>query len=101
MKWIGVAALVLVGLISAFFAIEYFTVQIHALPSFVPGHGPAYAHGHYTKRGIAAAVVAGVCFVAAAVLAVRFQRQSSTPADKSAGDLLSGGATPPVPPAGE
>ena len=50
MKWVGVIILVVVGLLAAFVAIEYFTVQIHALPSFIPGR-VALKYGHYRKRG--------------------------------------------------
>lgn len=90
MKWVGVIILVVVGVLAAIVAIEYFTVQIHALPSFIPGH-EALKYGHYRKRGALAALIAIACFVVAAILAVRVLR-SERAATPSAGDLL---ATPP------
>jgi uncharacterized membrane protein YidH (DUF202 family) len=101
MKWVWVAVLIVIGILAAIVAIEYFTVSIHSLPSFIPGHKPIY--GHYRKRGAVAAVVAIVAFAAAAVLAIRFSRQAAPPpgpAPSSAGDLLSSGsdAAPPQAP---
>ncbi len=102
MKWIGVAVLVVIGIIAAFVAIEYLVVPIHSLPSFMPGH--KNANGHYHKRGAIAAVVAIVALGAALVFAVRFTRpesETSAPAPtapvgsttpSSVDDLLSGPA---------
>lgn len=107
-KWVGVAVLVIIGVLAAIAAIEYFAVAIHSLPSFfpgyrarVPGH-PAIGTGHYHKGGAAAALIAVVCIAAAVVLSIRFTRESSAPAaPASAGDLLSGSGSPPAaPPAG-
>ncbi len=75
MKWIGVAVLVVIGIIAAFVAIEYLVVPIHSLPSFFPGH--KNINGHYRKRGAIAAVVAVVAFGAAVLLTVRFTRSGS------------------------
>jgi uncharacterized membrane protein YidH (DUF202 family) len=86
MKWVGVIILVIVGVLAAFVAIEYFTVQIHALPSYLPGH-QALKYGHYRKRGAVAALIAVIAFVLAAVLAVRIQRGEQAPV-ASAGDVL-------------
>ncbi len=86
MKWVGVIILVVVGLLAAFVAIEYLTVQIHALPSFIPGR-VALKYGHYRKRGALAALIAIVAFVIAAVLAVRIWRSDQAPT-ASAGDVL-------------
>ena len=46
-------------------AIIYFVTPEHSLPSFFPGHSSATsaeASHHHTKHGIAALVVAMVCF---------------------------------------
>jgi uncharacterized membrane protein YidH (DUF202 family) len=96
-KWVGVVILVIVGVLAAIVAIEYFTVEIHALPSYIPGH-EAFKYGHYRKRGALAALIAIVAFVLAAVLAVRIQRSDQAPA-ASAGDVLGGPTTPTAPPA--
>lgn len=77
-KWIWVIVLVIVGGLATYVAVEYFTVSIHALPSYlggkatVPGHAPP--RGHYRKRGAGAALVALVAFVAAGFLAYRIVR---------------------------
>jgi hypothetical protein len=86
MKWVGVIILVVVGLLAAFVAIEYLTVEIHALPSYIPGH-EALKYGHYRKRGALAALIAVVAFVLAGVLAVRIYRSDQVLA-ASTGDLL-------------
>jgi uncharacterized membrane protein YidH (DUF202 family) len=96
MKWVLVVLLVIIGILAAFVAIEYFVVPIHSLPSYIPGHRPV--RGHYHKRGAIAALVALIAFVAAALLAVRFRREDqSTPSTSSAGEMLSG---PPATPEG-
>jgi drug/metabolite transporter (DMT)-like permease len=100
MKWVGVIILVVVGVLAAFVAIEYLTVEIHALPSYIPGHVPL-KFGHYRKRGALAALIAVVAFVLAVVLAVRIYRRDQVSAS-SAGDLLaapSQGSAPPTTPA--
>jgi len=98
MKWIAVVVLVIIGVLAAVVAVEYLTVSIHSLPSFIPGR--KHVPGHYHKRGAIAAVIALIAFAGAAVLAVRFRRQAPAPAVTSAGDLLSGpGSTPGPPPA--
>ncbi len=112
MKWIGVAVLVIIGVIAAFLAIEYFVVPFHSLPSYIPGHktGP----GKYHKRGAIAALVAIVALGGAVLLAVRFTRpasESAAPAvpttqagavPSSVDDLLGGPApAPPASPADE
>jgi len=86
MKWALVIILVIIGVLAAFVAIEYFVVPIHSLPSYIPGYRPV--RGHYHKRGAIAALIAVVAFVGAALLAVRFRRQNQGPAVSSAGDLL-------------
>jgi hypothetical protein len=97
MKWVGVIILVVVGLIAAFVAIEYFTVQIHALPSYLPGR-VAIKYGHYRKRGAVAALIAIIAFVVAGVLAVRIQRGNQSPI-ASAGDVLAAASQGPATPA--
>jgi len=82
MKWLGVIILVIVGVVAAFFAIEYLTVSIHQLPSFVPGH--KNINGHYRKRGAIAAVIAVAAFAAAGYLAYKTTKagdgsESATP----------------------
>jgi hypothetical protein len=86
MKWVGVIILAVVGVLAAIVAIEYFTVAIHALPSYIPGH-VAGKYGHYRKRGAAAALIAIVAFGLAAFLAVRIRRSEQAPT-VSAGDVL-------------
>ena len=68
MKWIWVIVLVVVGVLAAIVAIEYFTVSIHQLPSFL---GQKHGRGHYRKRGAGAALVAFIAFVVAGFLAYR------------------------------
>ncbi len=78
MKWLPVILLAIVGVLAGIVAIEYLTVSIHALPSWIPGkhHG----RGHYHTRGAAAAAVAVVAFGLGGFLAYRVVR-----ADKAAG----------------
>jgi hypothetical protein len=98
MKWIAVILLVIVGVLAAIVAFEYFTVPIHALPSFIPGRH--HGRGHYRKRGAEAALVAFVAFVVAGYLAYRVNRSqklstsSAASNDVSSDQLLS--ATPPA-----
>jgi uncharacterized membrane protein required for colicin V production len=70
MKWIGVIILVIIGILAAIVAVEYLTVSIHNLPSFIPGH-VAHKNGHYHKRGAVAAVIALLAFVGAGFWAYR------------------------------
>jgi hypothetical protein len=100
MKWIGVAVLAIVGILAAIVAVEYLTVSIHNLPSWIPGHESLGAHlagrGHYHKRGAAAALVAVVAFAGAVFVAIRGFNFSRKPraaaapkgAATSAGDML-------------
>jgi hypothetical protein len=76
MKWIWVIVLVIVGILAAAVSIEYFTVSIHALPSFMGQH---HGRGHYRKRGAGAALIALVAFVGAGFLFFRIRS-----ADKAA-----------------
>jgi drug/metabolite transporter (DMT)-like permease len=99
MKWVGVIVLVVIGVLAAIVAIEYFTVQIHALPSFIPGQ-QALKYGHYRKRGALAALIAVAAFVVAAILAVRILRSERATA-ASAGDLLATPSTTPESPTAE
>jgi hypothetical protein len=70
MKWIWVIVLVIIGVLAAIVAVEYLTVSIHALPSWIPGH-KVHGRGHYRKRGAGAAVIAFVAFVVAGYLTYR------------------------------
>ena len=76
MKWIWVILLAIIGILAAIVAVEYLTVSIHALPSWIPGHH-AQRRGHYHKRGAGAALVALIAFVAAGYLAYRFSRSGT------------------------
>ncbi len=76
MKWLGIIVLLVVGVLAALVAIEYFTVAIHLLPSFMGRH---HGRGHYRKRGAGAALIALIAFVAAGYLIFRMRR-----ADKAA-----------------
>jgi hypothetical protein len=100
MKWVLVIVLAIIGVLAAIVAIEYFTVPIHSLPSFIPGRH--HTAGHYRKRGAAAALVAVVALVAAGILAIRFRRQDTAaapaPAQASSADQLL--AKPPATPEG-
>jgi hypothetical protein len=73
MKWIWVIVLVVIGALAAFVAIEYLTVSIHNLPSYIPGHHKG--RGHYHKRGAVAALIALLAFVGAGFLAYRIVRK--------------------------
>ena len=88
MKWVAVIVLAVIGVLAAIVAIEYFTVQIHSLPSFIPGHRPV--SGHYHKRGAVAALIAILAFVGAGVLVARIRRAEAGPAvaSGSAADQL-------------
>jgi hypothetical protein len=88
MKWVGVIVLAVVGVLAAFVAIEYFTVQIHALPSYIPGHVDL-KYGHYRKRGAVAALIAIIALAGAAFWAYRIWRSDQAAAPTaSAGDVL-------------
>jgi hypothetical protein len=83
MKWVAVIVLAVIGVLAAIVAIEYFTVQIHSLPSFIPGRRSVY--GHYHKRGAVAALIAILAFAAAGVLAARFRREDTAAPASSSG----------------
>jgi len=74
MKWLPVVLLTIFGLLAAFVAIEYYTVSIHSLPSYLPGRRSV--NGHYHVRGAMAGLVAIVALAIAAVLAIRIVRPS-------------------------
>ncbi len=87
----SVVVLVVVGILLAVVAIEYYVEPIHSLPSYFPG--AKHIYGHYHKRAALAGVLAFVAFVAAGILAVRFTRAPAappTPAANSASDILAG-----------
>lgn len=95
MKWLGVIVLTVIGIVAAVFAIEYFTVMIGHLPSWIPGHTSKLHHGHlkyghYRKRGAISAFIALLAFAGAGFLTYRNVKS----ADK--GD----DATTPAPSAG-
>jgi uncharacterized membrane protein YebE (DUF533 family) len=68
MKWFWIIVLLVIGAIATYVAVEYLTVSIHAVPSFL---GPHKGRGHYRKRGSAAALVALIAFVGAGYLIFR------------------------------
>ena len=70
-KWIGVIALTVVGILAAIVAIEYLTLPIHSVPTFLGGK---HIRGHYQRRGSALLVLALVAFGGAAYWAVRIRR---------------------------
>jgi hypothetical protein len=86
MKWLGVIVLLIVGILAALVAVEYLTVSIHSVPSFLGRHP---GRGHYRKRGAGAALIALIAFVAAGYLIFRQRR-----ADKAA--LAVAGPTDPA-----
>jgi uncharacterized membrane protein YidH (DUF202 family) len=96
MKWVLVIVLAIIGVLAAIVAIEYFTVTIHSLPSYIPGRRPV--SGHYHKRGAVAALIAVVALVAAGVLAARFRRADAAPAPASASTADQLLAKPPTTP---
>ena len=51
----------LAGIVLVVVAVMYFAIGANDLPSFFPGHDDK-ATGTHPKRGVAAAVVAAVCF---------------------------------------
>jgi Na+/H+ antiporter NhaD/arsenite permease-like protein len=56
---------VVLGIVLIVVAVVYFVQPEHSLPSFFPGHASASspeANHHHAKHGIAALVVAAVCF---------------------------------------
>lgn len=64
---------VLAGLLLLVIAVVYFVDPAGSLPSFFPGHEAGSDH-HHVKHGIAALVLAVVCFVFA-----WFQTEPSAP----------------------
>jgi drug/metabolite transporter (DMT)-like permease len=52
---------ILAGIALVVVAVMYFGMEANDLPSFIPGHED-HVGGKHPKRGIAAAVVAVVCF---------------------------------------
>jgi drug/metabolite transporter (DMT)-like permease len=56
-----VALAILAGIVLVVVAVVYFAIGANDLPSFFPGHSDR-GTGTHPKRGIAALVVAGVCF---------------------------------------
>lgn len=90
MKWLPVILLAIVGVLAGIVAIEYLTVSIHALPSWIPGRHPG--RGHYHTRGAAAGLVAVVALGFAGFLAYRIIR-----ADKVTGTTQPDGVVAPAP----
>src|SRR5664280_1390688 len=75
-KWIGVIALTVVGILAAIVAIEYLTVPIHSVPTFLGGK---HVRGHYQRRGSALLVLAVVAFGGAAYWTVRIRGRAPPP----------------------
>jgi drug/metabolite transporter (DMT)-like permease len=84
-KWIGIIILAIVGIIAAIVAVEYLTLPIHSLPSFLGGKHPVHGkhyRGNHHKRGDLAAVVAVIAFGGAIYLGIRVRAEgikASTP----------------------
>jgi drug/metabolite transporter (DMT)-like permease len=84
-KWIGIIILAIIGILAAVVAVEYLTLPIHSLPTFLGGKHPApgkHYRGNHHKRGDLAAVVAVVALGGAIYLAVRVRAdaaKASTP----------------------
>lgn len=83
MKWVLAVILLVIAGFFAFVAFEYFTVSIHALPTWIPGYKATVAghvaRGHYRKRGAIAALIAFVALVGAILLAASASRSSGQP----------------------
>ena len=79
-KWIWVIVLAVVGIIAAFFAIEYLTTSIGHLPSWMPASNPG-KKGHAYKRGYLAAFIAVVCFGGAGYYAYTITRANAPSSD--------------------
>ncbi len=69
MKWLWVVLLLVIAGLAAFVAVEYLTVSISHLPSYLPGRKKG--HGHYHTRGAIAALIAFVALVLAGYLTYR------------------------------
>jgi hypothetical protein len=105
-KWTVVIILVVVGILAAIVAVEYLTVPIHKLPSFLGGKH--HTKGHYKRRGELLVVIAVVVFGAAGYLAYRIRAVGSStrpaapvgpqPQATSAGTILSAPAPAPETP---
>lgn len=79
-KWIGIIVLAIIGILAAIVAVEYLTLPIHSLPTFLGGKHPApgkHYRGNHHKRGDVAAVVAVVALGAAIYLAVRVRADAA------------------------
>jgi hypothetical protein len=95
MKWIWVIVFAVIGILAAIAAVEYLTVSISHIPSFMGGH---HGRGHFRKRGYGSLVIAVVAFVIAGFLAYRIVRTDKgttggSQSDASADDLLSSPGT--------
>ena len=70
-KWIGIAALAVIGILALIVGIEWLVVPIHKLPTFL---GQKKGRGHYKRRGEALVVVGVVILAVTAYLAYRFAK---------------------------
>jgi hypothetical protein len=100
MKWLGVIVLTIIGIVAAVFAVEYLTVLIGHLPSWIPGHDSTRIHGHlkyghYRKRGALAALVAIIAFGAAGFLVYRIVKPENRGNEGGAPTAGSGGTATP------
>jgi hypothetical protein len=96
MKWFWVIVLVIVGIIAALVAVEYLTVSIHAVPTWM---GRTHGRGHFRKRGAAAALVALIALVGAGFLFFRIRRADKLALAASApAPIVDTSATPELSP---
>lgn len=72
--WVTVV-LALLGVVLLVVGIVYYTKTAGSLPSFFPGHKDGSTL-HHKKRGLAAIVVAVVCFILAGIGRLRRRRSS-------------------------
>ena len=85
MKWFWIAVLIVIGIVAAFFAVEYLSNSIYHLATWIPGnaHGKLNANGkpvrgHEYKRGYAAAVVAIGAFAWAGWMIYKNQKEATS-----------------------
>ena len=89
-KWIGIAVLAIVGILALIVGIEWLTVSIHKLPSFL---GQKHGRGHYKRRGEAAVAFGVVVLAVTAYLAYRMWKASAPGPESKEGDAAPSAAS--------